>query len=133
VIKVPGSKAHIPKEELNREYLRLLATPTTRSSNMRISWLLRKGADLNVINEEGETPLVFTLKNKLYDRAKMILRRHPEVFLVDRAGHAAVHYSFMNWNRETNKWEKIHDLVIKEMNRVFPYDSDYFNGENCDK
>ena len=67
-----------------------------------VSWLVFKGADCNIQNSKGETPLHRALKHKATSKADILARAGADPLLVDSAGVAALKLN----SRWFNKMDK---------------------------
>ena len=90
-------------QKLNKSFLKatLCGTYYTRQANSRkLSWLLLKGADVNVTDGCGYTALMRVARAGCAQNMKLLLKSGADVNIVNFNGSTALSIATWNYNRE---------------------------------
>ena len=105
VCRFCGKELAEPSEATRADAGSELLGAAEEGSLVKVSQLLRSGANANVSNEQGETPLMFAAKHGDFQMAKLLLEAGGDAHARDRDGDPVVKYA------EHFKHKKVAELL----------------------
>lgn len=85
-----GKNRHLPKAYYEQEYDALVFLTTSRDDFNALRTLLNTGRKVDMVNDQGDTPLLCAVRHNAINAARLLLARHANPNAVDRSGMSAM-------------------------------------------
>jgi len=91
---------HLPVAYYEKDYNSLLFVTAMHDDYNGLRSLLNQGRDINLVNEEGNTPLLVAVKNNAANAAVLLLKRHARRDVTDSNGMTPVQIASQMGNQQ---------------------------------
>lgn len=110
---VSGDAPMISREQQELVNNELLKAVRMSDYTERMNLCMQKGADIDAVNWEKQTPLMLAVKMASPTRVTFILKKNPDLFKKDKNGSTA--FDLANGCTDTSTKKQMMDLLLKAL------------------